>query len=124
MSGLHRSPVLKRPQSGGAPRHAVTLGMHDAEITAMARQGLTREEIARRVDCGHVTVTARLERLGVPLVTLRHAGNALVASGQRDNDILAMLVDGLFRPEIARQLDCNQTVLCHRIQALKAARRG
>lgn len=124
MSGIQPRPALARPQSSGKPRHAVTQGAYDAEITALATEGLTGDEIGRRVGCGHMTAKARLAVLGVTFGRRRNPSNAPVAAGLRDNDILEWLAADMRRREIATRLGCNMTVLCYRILALKADGRG
>lgn len=119
-----RSSALARPQSSGKPRHAVTLGVHDEAISSLAQQGLSGEQIAQRVGCSHMTAKARLKTLGIALRRQRNPSNAPVTNGSRDDDILALLDDGLHRRDIAGRLGCNLTVLCHRILAIKAERRG
>lgn len=123
MSSQQPRPLLKRPQDGGAPRHAVSRGVHDNELKAMAAEGLSRGVIAARLGCGIVVVKVRMAVIGVEVVKQKFRENQAVIAGEYDAAILALLRGGLFRPEIARRLGCNETTLCYRIQTLKAGLR-
>lgn len=102
--------------------HPVTLGMHDAQIMQMRKDGHNLLHIGSELGCNRERVRLRLEVLQGIRPAPKKSGRPLhdVTLGKLDAELLLMIGQGLSPFGIGLKLKCSETTVMRRLEILRS----